>query len=233
MVHHIEEMAFAGIPNLCHLALIRTALVNMPPLTPVKRHLEALYIVSNNIDFVPHGYFIGFGKLRLLNMRNNALRVIPNITPLRNTITGIFLGENKIYYISPGLTGTPFSLLKSIHMEGNIIQAFDSNMLRFWPMLQTLDLSRNRIADLPTSYPTEIYKNCTKNHKITLIFADNPIYCSQAIESLISRRINNTNSADLNCYITIRELMYTKCASPAYLCGRDLATLGKFAEAIF
>ena len=221
-------MAFAAIPNVSSIGLSYTGLVNMPPLTPLKRNLENLFLGFNSIAFVPQSYFLGFKKLGVLDMRHNILHVIPDISPLRNTLQMICLTKNKLRSMSDGFTLVVFLELGAIHLEDNIIQEFDSSMLPFWPILHLLDLRYNRIVNLPASYPMDDYRNCSECDRIVFVFMGNPIHCGPPVEDIISRRINDNNYVNLNSYIMITNLHFTKCASPSYLCGRDLSTLGKW-----
>ena len=227
---YIDEMAFAGIPNLRSLCLVHTGLMAAPPLNPVKNTLEELDLTFNHISSVPRGYFVGFKNLAKLGVRHNLLHDIPDITPLRNTITHIHLNFNKVKSLSGALNGTIYSKLKGIYLARNSVTMFNSDLMSFWPDLRQLDMTENRIVELPTNFSQIDPRNCSNGRKATshLTFRMNPIHCDNKVENIITRRPNNYNYADFECNIRIVELMQTKCASPTHLCGRDLMTLGMY-----
>ena len=222
---HIEDMAFAGISNLCWLSLIHTGLMSMPPLTPVKNSLARLVLHSNNISRVPHDYFLHFKKLYLLDLSSNILHQVPDITPLHNIITFLRINENNIMSISGWLNATTYHQLRYISMDKNVIRMFDPYMMSFWPGVTSLSLINNHIIHLPTSYPEQ---NCSlrRVRACNLYFDGNPIHCDKAVESIITRRLERNPFVDWNCYITIEHLKDIVCASPAYLCGLNLGDLG-------
>ena len=199
-----------------------TGLMSMPPLTPVKNTLKKLKLDYNDISRVPQGYFLGFKKLQKLSMCCNILRQVPDITPLHNTIGYLSLGGNKIMSLSGALNGTTYRQLHYISLGANFIKIFDSGMMSFWPVVNTLSLTKNHIVHLPISYP-EI--NCSVGRSSSLNFAGNPIHCDKAVEGIISRRLEGHLSVRWDCYISILGLQDLVCASPAYLCGRNLGEL--------
>ena len=220
-------MAFAGIHTLQRMSLIDTGLSSMPPLTPVKNTLRNLCLDHNNISYVPPGYFLGFNKLGTLSMNSNLLLEVPDVYPLLNTITKLFLNTNHVLSISGGLNGTTYPLMRYISLAGNAITMFDSDMMSFWPLLKLLILSGNRIVYLPTSYPKNDEQRCPEG-RTDLHFVRNPIHCDGAVEGIITRRIDGHHYVDWNPCVRISELSFTVCASPSYLCGRNLVELSKW-----
>ena len=194
----------------------------MPSLKTVESTLEKLSLKRNNISSIPRDYFIGFKKLSELTLTHNLLEQIPDITPLQHSITDIAIDFNKIHSISGALDGTIYPLLKKIALSYNAIRTFSSDMLLFWPVLTHLTLRDNCIVKLPTSYPT--MNNRTAS--IILILSQNPIHCDITVEGITTRRQYGYKAELGDGTIEIHELHTTICASPGYLCGRDLGTLG-------
>ena len=120
-IYHIEDETFAGISNVQSISLRYTALMNMPPLAPVKNTLEQLHLDYNNISRIPHDYFVGFNNLQKLFICCNKLRDVPDITTLHNTLTFLELRENNIMSISGVLNGTTYRQLRYISLGSNII----------------------------------------------------------------------------------------------------------------
>ena len=143
------------------LHIVRAGLMSMPPLTPVKNTLEDIVLTYNNISGVPSDYFSGFKKLKCLTMTGNSLCLIPNISPLYNTIINLQLENNKIYSISGGLIRTVYPLLQVLNLDKNALKKFDSEIVTFWPSLKVLSLRYNLIARLPTSSPEGRMKRCS------------------------------------------------------------------------
>ena len=226
-IYHIEEMVFAGLNFLRTIHLTKTGLISMPPVIPVKSTLEELVLTDNNISVVPRGYFVGFKTLKRLIMIGNSLSLIPDISPVLNTIIDLQLSQNDINFISGEVIKTVYPLLQSLHLGGNAIKKFDSDMLTFWPSLRILELGDNRIVHLPSSYPESRMKQCSnKNASICVLhFGKNPIHCDKAVEEIITRRQDGHNYVKWNCFIEINGLHQTVCASPPYLCGQNLQKL--------
>ena len=198
--------------------------MSMPPLNPIKNSLKKLVLDYNNISRVPHGYFLGFKKLRMLCMCCNILQQVPDITPLHNTINYLCLGENNIMSISGVLNETTYLQLQYINLGANVIRIFDSGMMSFWPAMTTLLLTSNHITHLPTSYPE---KNCSGGSATScaLHFSWNPIHCGKAVKGIIGRRQDGDLFIDWNCYISLLDLQYIFCASPVHLRGQNLGEL--------
>ena len=223
-------MAFVGIPNLRELSFINARLRVMPPVNTLKSSLEKLIIRFNHISSASRSYFIGFKKLCVLDLQDNELKQIPDITPLQHTIIKVYSNSNKIQSISGILIGTTYPLLKSIGLSGNDIKTFNADMLLFWPLLTFLDLSDNCIVKLPTNYPNISNNNCSaqKQETIALDFGKNPIHCDETVEGVITGRRRKNSTQFGGGSIEIMNIAVTICASPAYLRGRDLETLGKW-----
>ena len=150
---HIDELAFVGLTTLCNLNLMHAGLLMVPPLSLVKSTLEELHLVHNNISSVPRDYFVGFEKLAVLSLRNNLLYEIPEISSLWSTITNINFDSNRVNYISLGLNWTVYSQLTNVHLGGNAIRIFQSDIMSFLPTLQRFVLHDNNIVHLPASFP--------------------------------------------------------------------------------
>ena len=231
-IQYIEEMAFAGISTLRILHLVRTGLLTMPPLDPVRSTLKELYLDFNNISFVPRGYFSGFKTFHILSIRYNILRLFSDITQLQLTISKLLLRNNILQSIPDGFNGTIFPKLTSISLENNRIRAFPMDMLASLPGLRGLSLSNNRIVQLPAIYQKNSDRNCSdgKMAICSLSIVGNPIHCGgETVKDIINWRSDNGNSVYLNCYVVILDLWYTKCASPASLRCKNLGILGMWA----
>ena len=154
----IDEMAFAGIPNLRSLRLVHTGLMAAPPLNPVKNTLEELDLPFNHISYMPRGYFVGFKNLTQLDMRHNLLLDIPDITPLRNTMTHIHLNFNKVKSLSGALNGTIYSTLKGIYLGRNSVTMFNPDLMSFWPGLRQLDMNCWVAYKFFADWPQKLFK---------------------------------------------------------------------------
>ena len=206
---------------------MNAGLMSVPPVTPVKSTLEELVLINNNISTVPPRYFSSFKKLKHLSMRSNSLCLIPDISPLHNTIINLDLGRNNIASISGGVIKTVYPLLKFLTLEKNALNKFDSNVMSFWPLLSVLNLRDNLIVHLPTSYPERRTNQCSYiNASVCSVYLDaNPVHCDKAVEEIITRRQDGYDVVEWNCYIIIDRLAWTVCASPPQLCGQNLLEL--------
>ena len=206
--------------------------MTMPPLDPVRSTLKELCLDFNNISFVPGGYFSGFKTLHILAIRHNILRLFPDITQIQFTISKLFLSNNILQSISDGFDGTFYPILTSLHLDQNRIRAFNMDMLAPFPALRTLDLSHNRIVQLPTSYQKNSDRNCSdgKMAICSLYIDGNPIHCGgEVVKDIINWRSDSGNFVTLNCYVELADVCFIKCPSPASLRCRTLGILGMWA----
>ena len=125
--------------------------------------------------------------------------------------------------------GALFPLLQYIQLISNNTSRFDLNMLSSWPALESLSLHDNQISELPVIFPEDGNSTCAvdRNAICFLYFLGNPINCSVAVTEIIQQQ-DRIGTANLDCHIAISDLKYTYCKNPPYLCGRDLANLGKY-----
>ena len=151
----------------------------------------------------------------------NILHQVPDITSVHNTTCYLEISANNIMSLSGVLNSTTYRQLRYISLGTNEIRMFDPGMVSFRPVVTTLDLEYNHIVHLRTSYP-EINCSVGSTRSCSLYFAGNPIHCDKAVANIISRRLDGHLSIDWNCYITESVLQHIVCASPAYLCGRNL-----------
>ena len=66
---------------------------------------------------------------------------------------------------------------------------------------------------------------CSEQSRSTSVLSINHVI---QIPQCLSGFVNHDYLMASNCHITITDVMFIKCVSPAYLCGRDLPTMGKW-----
>ena len=214
-------MAFAGLHMLHTMHIMNAGLMSVSPVTPVKSTLDKLFLANNNISVVPPCYFSSFKKLKHLNMNSNSLSLIPDISPVCNTIINLQLSRNNIHSISGGVIKAVYPLFKFLYLEENTINKFNPDMMTFWPFLRVY---------LPTRYPERRTNQCSGiNASVCYVsFDGNQVNCDKAVEEIIIRRQDGYNFAEWNCYVKIDELQRTACASPPQLCGQNLQGLSMY-----
>ena len=130
------------------LVLNRCGLNRMPPLCPIKDTLVTLHLTHNCLIDIPGNYFSGFTHLRSINLVNNKLLAVPNITLLKATLASLYLSANQIPSFEPFLTSTTFPLLRVLGVDKNMIKYLSRDMIGCWPNLWTLCLRNNLLKKL-------------------------------------------------------------------------------------
>ena len=103
-----------------------------------------LYLDGNDIGSLPEGVFRGLEQLQVLNLQDNDLCEV-NTTSFRHlrSLQQLYLGDNQIETFA--VIGVANTRLQELEIHGNKLQEIPTNLSRFAPNLETLDLSRNSI----------------------------------------------------------------------------------------
>ena len=226
-LEYIDNMAFRGNWNLESIAIAHTRLTTMPPLNPVKRNLQYLFLFHNSISFVPSLYFKGFYSLKHLDLRSNSLQIFPDVTSLSCTLVQLAFSYNCIETIPHTFYMTKFSHLEKLLLYSNHIPTFDYGTISSWPNLNHLDLAKNDITNLPDIQNQ--YNNCSTilRTKCSVLLYKNPINCNGTSFATVSHIIQHRkNPTIINCHMLIYP-KYIRCASPPHLYGRVIRNLSE------
>ena len=231
-VHHtfityIDNMAFAGNWTLESIMIVYAGLTDMPPLGPVKRNIQFLYLFENNISFISSLYFKGFDFLQQLDLHRNSLQIFPDVTSLSFTLVLLDLDYNRIKSIPHKFFMTKFLRLEKLYLQSNKIPSFDYDSIAPWLKLNYIDLGMNDITTLPDIQ--DEYNNCSTilRIKCLVILYMNPINCSNMLSGTVSHIVRQSiYPTILNGYMLINP-KYIRCASPPHLCGRVLHNLSE------
>ena len=146
--------------KLRDIRIHRAGLNTMPPLDPVKRSLQRLYLdVNNLISIGPTLYFKGFSHLSEISLQSNSLHTFPDVTPLSHTLSLLFLSYNQIQSIPQNFYMTKFLHISLVRLESNHLSYFDHESISAWPELTHMFFCYNNIRALPYIYGQN--KNCS------------------------------------------------------------------------
>ena len=120
----------------------------MPPLDPTKHNLELLDLVNNDLVFIERNYFSGFHHLKILDLSENGLSRIPDITPLTDTLKRFSIRNNLVLSLETFLSAVMYKFLTRLDFSVNKIGELTSGMISQWPELRYLDIECNFVQKL-------------------------------------------------------------------------------------
>ena len=142
------------MPNLIYLNLQNTGLTSMPISFSNAPELTDLNIQSNNIEYIPNGYFEPFKKLKNLYIsRNNIEDFDPVALSLSGTLQNLWAESIGL----SNLTQSSFknlTSLKQLFLRYNSLKEFNVTGLtdgRGFPNIIHLYLSQNKLNRLPST----------------------------------------------------------------------------------
>ena len=159
-LERIEIGAFCGIRKLSKLVLNYNKLTSLPQLCSLKCCLDNLEVASNSISRLSKHFFKGFKKLRMINLSNNNLIVLPDVHWIQHSVSTIKAMYNGIQSLHALRTSGLYARLQHVTFIGNDIQDFNISILRHMPNLDYFDLNGNKlnhIDDFRNLYVRAIY----------------------------------------------------------------------------
>ena len=139
---------YAILPQLSSVNILHTELHQLPPITP---ELTSLCLKDCNLTYLPEDFLSG-SLLTTIELSNNRLTEVPNLRSIQDTITFIDLSNNSINDIN--MLKLNFKDLIKLLLSNNLIRSFMMPRSYFWPKLNYLSLSNNKIInfDMPIHY---------------------------------------------------------------------------------
>ena len=134
------EPIFDYMPKLWYLHIRSCGIIEAPNITGVGNSLINLNLFNNNIAWLPEDYFYGCRKLRDLNLSENYLQGLPDMTYLSNSLRIISADRNQIESLEP-LMEAIMLMLESLHVSRNrlttveLLQVFD-----YWPLIKDIHI---------------------------------------------------------------------------------------------
>lgn len=189
-----------GTPIGLELNLSRLTLPSLPDLDADFSHVGSLRLNNMNLSTSPEGFLARFQHVRWLALMNNQLRELPPALGNMHGLTRLHLDNNQIR-LTPDtarilservtlralwlqgnqqLSITPdFSLItdiRSINLENTGITTWPTGLAE-QPLLDTLNLTHNRIEEIPDSVIAPTDANLAQSARINnvTILARNPL----------------------------------------------------------
>ncbi|KAM6215907.1 leucine-rich repeat-containing G-protein coupled receptor 5 isoform 3-T3 [Rhynchocyon petersi] len=160
-IHSLGKKCFDGLHSLETLDLNYNNLDEFPVAIRTLSNLKELGFHSNNIKSIPEKAFVGNPSLITIHFYDNPIQLVGRSAfqhlPELRTLT--LNGASQITEF-PDLTGT--ASLESLTLTGAQISSLPETVCNQLPNLQVLDLSYNRLEDLPS------FSVCQKLQKIDL-----------------------------------------------------------------
>ncbi|XP_049739852.1 leucine-rich repeat-containing G-protein coupled receptor 5 isoform X1 [Elephas maximus indicus] len=160
-IHSLGKKCFDGLHSLETLDLNYNNLDEFPTAIKTLANLKELGFHSNNIKSIPEKAFVGNPSLITIHFYDNPIQFVGRSAfqhlPELRTLT--LNGASQITEF-PDLTGT--ASLESLTLTGAQISSLPQTVCDQLPNLQVLDLSYNRLEDLPS------FSVCQKLQKIDL-----------------------------------------------------------------
>ncbi|XP_054844379.1 leucine-rich repeat-containing G-protein coupled receptor 5 isoform X2 [Eublepharis macularius] len=161
-IHHIPDYAFGTLSSLVVLHLHNNRIYSLGKKCFDGLHsLETLGFHSNNIKSIPEQAFVGNPSLVAIHFYDNPIQIVGKsaFQHLPELRTLALNGASQITEF-PDLTGT--TSLESLTLTGAQITSLPETVCDQLPNLQVLDLSYNKLEDLP------LFTACEKLQKIDL-----------------------------------------------------------------
>ncbi|XP_006886150.1 PREDICTED: leucine-rich repeat-containing G-protein coupled receptor 5-like isoform X1 [Elephantulus edwardii] len=160
-IHSLGKKCFDGLHSLETLDLNYNNLDEFPTAIRTLSNLKELGFHSNNIKSIPEKAFVGNPSLITIHFYDNPIQLVGRSSfqhlPELRTLT--LNGASQMTEF-PDLTGT--ASLESLTLTGAQISSLPETVCNQLPNLQVLDLSYNRLEDLPS------FSVCQKLQKIDL-----------------------------------------------------------------
>ncbi|XP_062838684.1 leucine-rich repeat-containing G-protein coupled receptor 5 isoform X2 [Anolis carolinensis] len=160
-IYSLGKKCFDGLHSLETLDLNYNNLNEFPISVRALRNLKELTFHNNNIRSIPEQAFVGNPSLIAIHFYDNPIQIVGKTAfqhlPELRTLT--LNGASQITEF-PDLTGT--TSLESLTLTGAQITSLPETVCDQLPNLQVLDLSYNRLEDLPH------FTACKKLQKINL-----------------------------------------------------------------
>ncbi|XP_060633442.2 leucine-rich repeat-containing G-protein coupled receptor 5 isoform X2 [Anolis sagrei] len=160
-IYSLGKKCFDGLHSLETLDLNYNNLDEFPISVRALRNLKELTFHNNNIRSIPEQAFVGNPSLIAIHFYDNPIQIVGKSAfqhlPELRTLT--LNGASQITEF-PDLTGT--TSLESLTLTGAQITSLPETVCDQLPNLQVLDLSYNRLEDLPH------FTACKKLQKINL-----------------------------------------------------------------
>ena len=147
-LRHVHILAFRGLSSLKELKIHSVSIAEPPNLMFVKHTLEYLYIQLTQINKIPNLYFIGCAKIKMFVISYNHITTILDLSHVATTIEEIMISNNNIMDLNIS-SNSSFPQLRCIMASRNNISTVTWGMIEQMPVLLHLDLSENRLHQLP------------------------------------------------------------------------------------
>ncbi|XP_038674480.1 SLIT and NTRK-like protein 1 [Scyliorhinus canicula] len=155
-----DPLLLAGCPTACSCSINSpesglqincrgSKLESMADLQPRPVQAQELFLRQNNIEIIRKTHFLDYSRLTLLDLGNNAIRLIENNTFLNLTdLRWLYLDNNNLETLMPdmfaGLQNTEY-----LNLEFNLIQLILPGTFNGIPNLRELFLHNNLLKSLP------------------------------------------------------------------------------------
>ncbi|XP_075408887.1 leucine-rich repeat-containing G-protein coupled receptor 5 isoform X1 [Tenrec ecaudatus] len=204
-IHSLGKRCFDGLHSLETLDLNYNNLDEFPTAIKTLSNLKELGFHSNNIKSIPEKAFVGNPSLITIHFYDNPIQLVGRSAfqhlPELRTLT--LNGASHLTEF-PDLSGT--ASLESLTLTGAQISSLPQTVCNQLPNLQMLDLSYNRLEDLPS------FSVCQKLQKIDLRHNDISEIRVDAFQQLPNLRTlnlawNKIATIHSNAFSTLPSLM--------------------------
>ncbi|KAJ3049562.1 hypothetical protein HK097_009458 [Rhizophlyctis rosea] len=124
-------------------------LAAIPMLLTSPDHIMELNLSHNDITTIPPGFFDQLPNLQVLDLSRNMLEDVPGAIVCSKEITHLLVGENRLTKLPSEIASMEKMVVLDVHKNG--IEELDDRLFENMTQLTTLDLSHNKLTNLPSS----------------------------------------------------------------------------------
>ena len=221
----VNDDAFQGLDSLWVLMLHANKLTAGPSLQHI-RQLRSLHLHNNLITKLSINYFAGCYKLKGLNLKNNHLVSLSDMSYVSHILQHVTLDGNRLANLD-AFECVPWPQLQRLTLAHNLISVLNQSLLENAKALELIDLTYNALRTLPDL--TQIKRSQNTSRMLTIRVEGNLWHCNGSLHWVLDGTIDRMH-IKFDAGFQMDDGTYMPCHTPPKLKSTPLWDLGKFSQ---
>ena len=169
-------------------------LMNFPEVGLLGATLRTLYLTDNHIQAIPAEIISHLTVLNQLDLTNNKITHLTNLTHIADTIVTLELSKNEIVSVSALSSSTRFPSLITLGLSHNKISKISiSRILSNSPTLNMVTLNNNLLESLDEPNHKKICTDAVLKFDkgVLIVINENPFNCDMNLKWMIEQATEN------------------------------------------